>query len=62
MLSLEGEAVGRYYRDAFEADWDGGSDERSLPVGILAAVGGCLVLAVLVARRIEFGPDVGVRG
>ena len=62
VLSLEGEAVGRYYRDAFEADWDGGSDERSLPVGVLAAVGGCLVLAALVARRIEFGPDVGVRG
>ncbi|WP_459192820.1 phospholipase D-like domain-containing protein [Halosimplex sp. J119] len=58
VLSLEGEAVGAYYREAFEADW--GSEERSLPLGVLAGVAGCLLLAVLVARRIDFGPDVGV--
>ncbi|WP_394339013.1 phospholipase D-like domain-containing protein [Halosimplex salinum] len=61
VLSLEGDAVGTYYRDAFEADWSDGS-ARSLPVGISAGVVGCLLLAVLVARRIEFGENVGVEG
>jgi len=62
VLSLSGEAVGSYYRDAFEADWGGGGDGPSLPVGVLAGVAGCVVLAVLVARRIDFGENVGVRG
>jgi phosphatidylserine/phosphatidylglycerophosphate/cardiolipin synthase-like enzyme len=62
VLSLEGAAVGEYYRDAFDADWEGRGGERSLPVGIVAGVAGCLLLAVLVARRIEFGERVGVRG
>ena len=62
VLSLSGEAVGSYYRGAFEADWGGGGDGPSLPVGIVAGVAGCLVLAVLVARRIDFGENVGVRG
>jgi len=62
VLSLEGEAVGEYYRESFEADWGGEGEQRSLPVGIFAAVAGCLLLAGLVARRIEFGSDVGVRG
>ncbi|QLH77702.1 phospholipase [Halosimplex rubrum] len=62
VLSLEGEAVGEYYRGAFEADWGGASGDRSLPVGIVAGVAGCLVLATLVARRIDFGENVGVRG
>ncbi|QLH82778.1 phospholipase D-like domain-containing protein [Halosimplex pelagicum] len=61
VLSLEGEAVGEYYRGAFEADWGGGAG-RSLPVGIVAGVAGCLVLAILVARRIDFGENVGVGG
>jgi len=62
MLSLEGDAAGEYYRESFEADWRGGGEARSLPVGIFAAVAGCLLLAALVARRIEFGSNVGVRG
>jgi phosphatidylserine/phosphatidylglycerophosphate/cardiolipin synthase-like enzyme len=62
VLSLEGEAVGEYYEAAFEADWDGGGSGPSLPVGIVAGVGGCALLAVLVARRIEFGESVGVGG
>jgi phosphatidylserine/phosphatidylglycerophosphate/cardiolipin synthase-like enzyme len=61
MLSLEGDAAGEYYRESFEADWRGGGEARSLPVGILAAVAGCLLLGALFARRVEFGSDVGVR-
>ncbi|QPV63774.1 phospholipase [Halosimplex litoreum] len=62
VLSLEGAAVGEYYRAAFAADWGDGVDGPSLPVGIVAGVAGCLVLAVLVARRIDFGENVGVGG
>jgi len=61
MLRLAGERVGSYYESVFEADWsDGGDPNRHLPVGIAAAVLGCVVIAVLVARRIDFGEDVGV--
>ena len=64
LLRLEGEAVASYYRGVFEADWsDGGGDggsSRQLPVGVIAAVAGCVVLAILVARRIDFGENVGV--
>ena len=60
VLSLEGDPVGSYYTEAFEADW--GESQRSLPVGILAGVVGCVLLAVLVARRIDFGETVGVQG
>jgi len=61
LLLLEGEAVGEYYQRVFDADWgaDGGPG-GSLPLGSLAAVAGVVVLAVLVLRRIEFGPNVGV--
>jgi phosphatidylserine/phosphatidylglycerophosphate/cardiolipin synthase-like enzyme len=62
VLSLEGTAVGEYYREAFEADWGGRGGGPSLPVGIVAGVAGCLVLAILVARRIDFGENVGVGG
>ena len=60
VLALEGEAAGTYYEDAFERDW--GESGPSLPVGIVAGVAGCLVVAGLVARRIEFGERVGVGG
>lgn len=61
MLRLEGERVGSYYEAVFEADWSDGSESGpQLPVGIAAAVLGCVVLAVLVARRIDFGENVGV--
>ncbi|WP_436910236.1 phospholipase D-like domain-containing protein [Halosimplex marinum] len=62
VLSLEGEAVGGYYEAAFEADWNGEESGPSLPVGIAAGIGGCALLAVLVARRIEFGESAGVGG
>jgi hypothetical protein len=60
-LVLDGEAAGDYYGKVFEADWTGGEQrsldtgtESPLPVGVIAAVVGVAVLAVVVARRIEF--------
>ena len=58
LLLLEGEDVGAYYEEAFDADW--GSESPSLPLGGAAAVAGVVALAVLVLRRVEFGPGVGV--
>ena len=61
-LVLEGEAVAGYYREVFESDWAAGSDgdPGSLPVRSILAVAGVVVLAVLVARRVEFGSTTGV--
>ncbi|WP_256687444.1 phospholipase D-like domain-containing protein [Halococcus qingdaonensis] len=60
-LVLDGEAAGDYYGKVFEADWNGGEErsldtgtETPLPVGVIAAVVGVAMLAVVVARRIEF--------
>jgi phosphatidylserine/phosphatidylglycerophosphate/cardiolipin synthase-like enzyme len=60
-LVLHGEAVGDYYGNVFEADWQGGT--RRLPVGLAAAVLLAGTLAVLAGRRIEFeeGSETGVR-
>jgi len=60
VLALAGDSVGAYYGAVFDADW--GGHGPSAPVGVLAAVGGLVVLAVLVARRIDFtaGEAVGV--
>ncbi|WP_226010361.1 phospholipase D-like domain-containing protein [Halomicrobium salinisoli] len=52
LLVLSGERVAGYYGGVFDADWRGGS--TGLPVGVLAALGGVLVLAGLVAWRMEF--------
>ena len=58
---LDGEAAGAYYGRVFEADWteDGGSGldlgfDSPLPIGVLVAVVGVLLLGIVVARRIEF--------
>ncbi|PSQ42589.1 phospholipase, partial [Halobacteriales archaeon SW_7_68_16] len=63
LVLLEGTEVGAYYQAVFEADWGAGGSSLpggSLPLGSLAAVGGAVVLAVLVLRRVEFGENVGV--
>jgi phosphatidylserine/phosphatidylglycerophosphate/cardiolipin synthase-like enzyme len=63
MLLLEGEAVAGYYERVFEADWSAGASGgggSSLPVGSIVAVAGVVVLAILVARRVEFGERTGV--
>jgi len=59
-LVLDGNEVGAYYGRVFDADWEGGDastdfgGESDLPIGLVAAVLGVLVLCVLVARRIRF--------
>jgi phosphatidylserine/phosphatidylglycerophosphate/cardiolipin synthase-like enzyme len=59
-LVLDGKEIGAYYGRVFDADWRGGEGSggrvggADLPVGLVAAVLGVLVLAVLVGRRIRF--------
>jgi phosphatidylserine/phosphatidylglycerophosphate/cardiolipin synthase-like enzyme len=64
LLLVEGEALGAYYQEVFDADWRGhrgtGSPVGGLPLGSLAAVLGSVVIAIMVLRRVEFGEDVGV--
>jgi hypothetical protein len=54
------ESVRRYYGQVFDADWQGGDGDgdrvggTDLPVGLVAAVLGVLVLTALVARRVRF--------
>ncbi|PSQ52912.1 phospholipase [Halobacteriales archaeon SW_12_67_38] len=57
---LKGTEAGNYYGQVFDADWEGGDggsgigDDSPLPVGIVAAVVGVVMLAVVVGRQIEF--------
>ena len=53
LLVLHGTAVADYFGAVFAADWTGG--QPSIPVGLVAAVLGVLVVAVLAARKVEFG-------
>jgi len=57
-LVLHGEEVAGYYAAVFAADWQGGM--RRLTVGLAVAVLLAALLAVAVARRIEFGGRRGV--
>ncbi|MFB6075007.1 MAG: phospholipase D-like domain-containing protein [Haloarculaceae archaeon] len=52
VLVLHGARVGDYYGSVFAGDWRGG--HRGLPAGLAIAAGGVLLVAALVARRIEF--------
>jgi len=52
VLLLRGAAVADYYGRVFDADWGGG--RSPLPYGLLAAVAGCLGLAVIVGGKIRF--------
>jgi phosphatidylserine/phosphatidylglycerophosphate/cardiolipin synthase-like enzyme len=57
MVVLSGEEVGSYYSNVFDADWQGGTGgERSpLPVGVIAALGIAILLALVLAKTIDFG-------
>lgn len=50
---LTGEAVGNYYESVFDADWTGGTGNE-LPVGIIAAVGIPVLVALVLAKTIDF--------
>ena len=52
ILVLHGEPVAEYYGGVFDADWNGTGP--ALPIGLLGAIAGCLVVVGLVARRLEF--------
>jgi cardiolipin synthase len=55
-LLLESEAVGSYFGDVFVADWEAaGEPARTVPIGLLAAVGVGALGALAGARRIQFG-------
>lgn len=57
VLVLSGEEVGNYYSDVFDADWRGKSaDGRNLPLpaGVIAALGIAILLALVLARTIDF--------
>jgi len=52
VLVLQGTAVADYFGRVFDADWSGG--QPAVPVGLLAAVVGALVVAGLAGRRVRF--------
>ena len=52
VLVLYGGAVADYFGRVFERDWNGG--KAAVPLGIVAAVLGALVVAGLAARRVRF--------
>lgn len=52
ILILHGESVAAFYGEVFDSDWNGGKPE--LPVGLVGAVAGSLVVVGLAARRLEF--------
>jgi phosphatidylserine/phosphatidylglycerophosphate/cardiolipin synthase-like enzyme len=52
VLVLHGSAVADYFGRVFDADWAGG--RQPIPVGLVAAVLGVLVVAGLAARRLQF--------
>lgn len=53
---LTGDAVGNYYEKVFAADWTGGTDD-GLPVGIIAALGILVLVALVLAKTIDFERD-----
>jgi phosphatidylserine/phosphatidylglycerophosphate/cardiolipin synthase-like enzyme len=56
VVVLSGERVGSYYSDVFDADWQGetGGQPLPLPVGIIAALGIAILLALVLAKTIDF--------
>ncbi|RRJ32069.1 phospholipase [Halocatena pleomorpha] len=56
MVVLTGDAAGSYYKAVFERDW-GGETDGGLPVGIIAAIGILLLIALVLAKTIDFERD-----
>lgn len=53
---LTGDAVGSYYEAVFTADWSGKTGD-GLPVGIIAAIGILIVVALVLAKTVDFERD-----
>lgn len=53
-LLVESSGVGEYFGQVFEADWNGGSKNRDLPLGLALAALFVAALAVLAATSVEF--------
>jgi phosphatidylserine/phosphatidylglycerophosphate/cardiolipin synthase-like enzyme len=56
MVVLSGEEAGSYYSNVFDADWQGGNGGQRfpLPVGVIAALGIAILLALILAKTIDF--------
>lgn len=57
VVVLEGEGIGRYYSDVFDADWKGGKPQLPLPGGIIALIG-IAILTALVFAKIRYGNEI----
>ncbi|WP_324756888.1 phospholipase D-like domain-containing protein [Haloarcula montana] len=57
VLLLHGSEVASYYREVFDADWQGG--RSGLPLELLGIGLGVGIVAVLALRRVEFAETVG---
>ncbi|WP_248908470.1 phospholipase D-like domain-containing protein [Halocatena marina] len=55
---LMGDAVGEYFSSVFDADWRGKNEElpTPIPVGIIAALGIAILIALVLANALEFEP------
>ena len=59
-LMLHGEEVGEYYQTVFETDWERRGDDgagEDIPLGMITAVAMSTLLALAVARRLEFDTE-----
>lgn len=55
MVVLSGEEVGSYYSNVFDADWRGGKKQPfALPVGVIAVLGIAILVALVLAKTIDF--------
>ncbi len=56
-LMLHGNEVGEYYQTVFEKDWERREDDglgEEIPLGMVLAVAGSTLFALIVARRLDF--------
>lgn len=58
-LLIEGEGIGQYFTEVFDADWEG-EGGNSFPLGLLGAVVGGSLLALVGVRCIEFEKASGI--
>ena len=62
LLLLHGSDVADYYGQVFDADWRGGGNGWSLPLGVVFAVVGCVCVAAVVLATVRFEGTVESHG